>query len=107
MTGVQVELPDSFDGNNSAVFIYYNTINSVASLYDSDNNGIFDLGASYSTPVGIDISFIVLSENSNGDFYYAIVNSTIINGHYQTISSSDMMGPVTATDVQNAINMLP
>lgn len=107
LTGVQVELPDSFNGNNSAVFIYYNTINSVASLYDSDNDGIFDLGASYSTPVGMDISFIVLSENSTGNFYYTIINSTIVNGHYQTISSSDMMGPVSATDVQNAINMLP
>ena len=107
LTGVQVELPDSFNGNNSAVFIYYNTINSVASLYDSDNDGVFDLGASYSTPVGMDISFIVLSENSTGDFYYTIINSTIVNGHYQTISSSDMMGPVSAIDVQNAINMLP
>lgn len=106
LTGVQVELPDSFDGSNSAVFIYYNSINSVASLYDSDEDGVFDLGWSYSTPVGMSISFIVISEDTDGDFWYAIVNATIANGHYEIISSTDMMGPVSSTDIQNAINAL-
>ena len=105
LTGVQVELTDSFDGSNSAVFIYYSNLNSVASLYDSDEDGVFDLGWSYATPVGQNISFIVISE-INGSFYYAILNATIVNGHYEIISSSDMMGPVTSTDIQNAINIL-
>ena len=105
MTGVQVELPDSFNGSNSAVFIYYSNLNSVASLYDSDQDGVFDLGWSYATPIGQNISFVVISE-INGSFYYAIVNATIVNGHYEIISSTDMMGPVTSTDIQNAINTL-
>ena len=32
LTQVEVVLPDTFNGNNSAVFIYYSDINSVASL---------------------------------------------------------------------------
>lgn len=102
LTGVQVELPDSFNGSNSAVFIYYSNLNSVASLYDSDEDGVFDLGWSYATPIGQNISFVVISE-INGSFYYAIVNTTIVNGHYEIISSTDMMGPVSSTDIQNAI----
>ena len=105
LTGVQVELPDSFNGSNSAVFIYYSNLNSVASLYDSDEDGVFDLGWSYATPIGQNISFVVISE-INGSFYYAIVNATIVNGHYEIISSTDIMGPVSSTDIQNAINAL-
>ena len=105
LTGVQVELPDSFNGSNSAVFIYYSNLNSVASLYDSDEDGVFDLGWSYATPIGQNISFVVISE-INGSFYYSIVNATIVNGHYEIISSTDMMGPVSSTDIQNAINAL-
>ena len=105
LTGVQVELPDSFNGSNSAVFIYYSNLNSVASLYDSDEDGVFDLGWSYATPIGQNISFVVISE-INGSFYYSIVNATIVNGHYEIISSTDIMGPVSSTDIQSAINAL-
>ena len=106
LTGVQVELPDSFNGSNSAVFIYYSNLNSVASLYDSDEDGVFDLGGwSYTTPIGQNISFVVISE-INGSFYYAIVNAAIVDGHYEVISSTDMMGPVSSVDIQNAINTL-
>ena len=105
LTGVQVELPDTFNGSNSAVFIYYSNLNSVASLWDSDEDGVFDLGSTYATPIGQNISFVVISE-INGSFYFTIVNSTIVNGHYEIISSTDMMGPVPSTDILNAINAL-
>ena len=105
LTGVQVELPDTFNGSNSAVFIYYSNLNSVASLWDSDEDGVFDLGSTYATPIGQNISFVVISE-INGSFYYTIVNATIVNGHYEIISSTDMMGPVPSTDILNAINAL-
>ena len=36
LTQVEVVLPDTFNGDNSAVFIYYSEINSVASLSDYD-----------------------------------------------------------------------
>jgi len=86
LTQVQVILPDTFNGDNSAVFIYYDDINSVASLSDYDNDGTFDLGANYSTPIGMDVSFIVISE-SNGTFYYALVSATIVQNHIETIAS--------------------
>ena len=105
LTGVQVELPDTFNGSNSAVFIYYSNLNSVASLWDSDEDGVFDLGSTYATPIGQNISFVVISE-INGSFYFTIVNATIVNGHYEIISSTDMMGPVPSTDILNAINAL-
>jgi hypothetical protein len=105
LTGVEVHLPDSFNGSNSSVFIYYSSINSVASIYDWDNDGVFELGGSYSTPVGMNIDFVVISE-LNGNFYYALVNATIVNNHVEIISSSDMTGPFTSAQIQTMINNL-
>lgn len=86
LTQVEVILPDSFNGENSQVFIFYETINSLAGLSDYDTNGTFDLGVNYSTPVGMDVSFVVISE-SNDSYYYAIVGATITQDHIETIGS--------------------
>jgi hypothetical protein len=102
LTQVEVVLPDTFNGDNSAVFIYYDDINSVASLSDYDTDGTFDLGASYSTPVGMDVSFVVISE-SNGSYFYAIVNATIIQDHIEIISS---LTEVTEAELEIILNAL-
>ncbi|MGC6469924.1 MAG: hypothetical protein ACON4E_01475 [Flavobacteriales bacterium] len=86
LTGVQVVLPDTFNGENTAVFIYYNDINSVASLSDYDTDGTFDLGAGYSTPVNMDVTFVVVAE-SNGSYLYALANATITQDHVEIIGS--------------------
>ena len=102
LTQVEVVLPDTFNGDNSAVFIYYDDINSVASLSDYDTDGTFDLGASYSTPVGMYVSFVVISE-SNGSYFYAIVNATIIQDHIEIISS---LTEVTEAELEIILNAL-
>ncbi len=91
LTGVEVILPDTLDGGNSMVFIFYETINAVANLHDYDEDGTFDLGSGYSTPEGMDVTFIIVSE-VNGVFYYNLSASTITNNHVEVISS------VTAID---------
>jgi hypothetical protein len=40
------------------VFIFYETINAVANLHDYDEDGTFDLGSGYSTPINMDVTFI-------------------------------------------------
>ncbi|MBL6657512.1 MAG: hypothetical protein ISR00_03415 [Flavobacteriales bacterium] len=102
LTQVQVVLPDTFNGDNSAVFIYYDDINSVASLSDYDTDGTFDLGANYSTPVGMDVSFVVISE-SNGSYFYALVNATIALDHIEIIGS---MTEVTEAELEIILNNL-
>ncbi len=102
LTQVQVVLPDTFNGDNSAVFIYFDDINSVASLSDYDTDGTFDLGANYSTPVGMDVSFVVISE-SNGSYFYALVNATIALDHIEIIGS---MTEVTEAELEIILNNL-
>jgi hypothetical protein len=102
LTQVQVVLPDTFNGENSAVFIFYDDINSLASLSDFDTDGTFDLGASYATPIGMDVSFVVISE-SDGNFYYALVNATIEQDHIEIIGSMTMIGEA---ELETLINNL-
>ncbi len=102
LTQVEVNLPDTFNGENCQVFIFYETINSLASLSDYDSDGTFDLGINYSTPVGMDVSFVVISEN-DGSFFYAIVNATISQDHIETIAT---LTPVSETDLETLLNAL-
>jgi len=102
LTQVEVVLPDTFNGDNSAVFIYYSDINSVASLSDYDADGTFDLGASYSTPVGMDVSFIVISEY-NGSFYYQLAEATITQDHIEVISVLTLL---TVDELEIILNSL-
>lgn len=102
LTQVEVVLPDTFNGNNSAVFIYYSDINSVASLSDYDSDGTFDLGASYSTPVGMEVTFVVISE-SDGTFFYNFVTTTISQDHVEVISA---LTSVTEAELEILINSL-
>jgi hypothetical protein len=98
LTGVQLELPTGYDGSNTQGFIYYSSINSLAGLYDADQDGVFDLGSSYSTPVGMYVNFIALSGDSASGYYYNITPSTIISNHYEVVST--MTGPVTYADLE-------
>lgn len=102
LTQVEVVLPDTFNGDNSAVFIYYSDINSVASLSDYDTDGTFDLGASYSTPVGMEVTFVVISE-SDGTFFYNFVTTTISQDHVEVISA---LTSVTEAELEALINSL-
>lgn len=102
LTQVEVVLPDTFNGDNSAVFIYYDDINSVASLNDYDTDGTFDLGVNYSTPVEMDVSFVIISE-SNDSYYYAIVDASITQDHIEIIGS---LTEVTEAELEVIINAL-
>ena len=102
LTQVEVVLPDTFNGDNSAVFIYYSDINSVASLSDYDTDGTFDLGASYSTPVDMDVTFVVISEN-DGSYFYQFADATITQDHIEIISS---LTEVTEAELEILLNSL-
>lgn len=102
LTQIEVVLPDTFNGDNSAVFIYYSDINSVASLSDYDADGTFDLGASYSTPVGMEVTFVVISE-SDGTFFYNFVTTTISQDHVEIINA---LTSVTEAELEALINSL-
>ena len=105
LTEVQVELPNGYDGNNTQVFIYYNSINSLAGLYDTDQDGVFDLGAGYETPVGMLVRFIAISGDSvNGYNHHITSDIPVTMSHYETIPN--MSGPITNSALEAILNAL-
>ena len=105
LTEVQVELPNGYDGNNTQVFIYYNSINSLAGLYDTDQDGVFDLGSGYETPVGMLVKFIAISGDSVNGYNHHITSDTPVTmSHYETIPN--MSGPITHSALEAILNAL-
>ena len=97
------QLPNEYDGNNSQVFISYSSINSAAGLYDSNHDGVFDLGNGYETPIGMDVKFVAIAEFPNGDYYYHITsNTTVTLNHYETIPI--MTGPISHSALEVILN---
>ena len=105
LTGVQVGLPSGYDGDNSQAFIYYNSINSLAGLYDADQDGVFNLPSGYETPVGMSVKFIAISGDSVNGYYHHITSDAIVNmNHYEIIPT--MGSPITHADLEQILNSL-
>ena len=103
LTGVNVILPEKHNGSNTYVFIYYSDINSVANMDDYNFDSNFDLGTGYSTPVGLDVTFVTISE-VNDTFYYDLTNTAIIDNHLEEIDSLTI---ASESQIQNILNNLP
>lgn len=106
LTEVQVDLPDGYDGSNSMVFVYYTNINSVANMNDTDENGTFDLGFSYETPIGMEVSFVIISQIGD-EYFFATITTTITDNHLEVVDDTSINGPFTEADIEAFINDLP
>ena len=75
---VSVVLPSGLNGDNSAVMMYFTSINSVMPLFDSwassNADGIFNNGG---IPVGADLKFVVLSMVNDVWSYHVSPNISI------------------------------
>ena len=67
--------------------------------YDQDSN--FDLGLGYSTPVGMDISFVVIAEIDSTFYYNIVSNVTLSENHIENI---DNLIEVTEEELQTIID---
>jgi len=102
LTQMEVILPTGFDGSNSTVMVYYDNLNSVATLYDSTPyDGTFDLGVNYSSPVNMMVKFIVLAEVSGQWSWYVTASTPTSMNHVETIPSM-----TNAPDQQTAVALI-
>ena len=75
---LSVFLPSGLNGGNSFVMMYFTSINSFASIYDSNNDGTFTPGY-YQVPIGTIVKFVVISMDNN-IWSYHVSNFITING---------------------------
>ena len=100
-TQVEVELPQGFNNTNVALFVSFDGMNSLANLYNGQNN-VFTTNP-YEIPVGTSVHFIAVAF-INGDPHAAIVPATIGNNHYEVISA---LTQTTPAQLQSDLDALP
>ncbi|MGB0933298.1 MAG: hypothetical protein ACPGU5_03390 [Lishizhenia sp.] len=99
-TSVSVDLPAGLNNTNCSVFISFDGLNSLTSIYNY-SNGLFNTGSWYTLPVGLDVHFIALAFINNTP-HVAIVPATITNNHLETITALTATTPSQlTTDIQN------
>lgn len=97
-TDVKITVPATFVDSNTAVFVYFTAINSVARVYKFDKtNNSFILDGGYAVPIGMNVKIVLVAKK--GRQYYYEIKSTTITSNFNTSmnpSSSDLNSIKTA-----------
>jgi hypothetical protein len=101
-TTVQVQMPTGLNGTNSAIFISFDGLNSLAQLYNF-SGGVFTSSPNYQLPIGLPVHFIALAI-INGNPHASIVSSTITSNHLEIMPTLTQM---TTAQLSTALANLP
>jgi hypothetical protein len=83
-TPVCVSLPEVYTNRNTAVFMVFDNYKSILEMQGDSAQMQFcePYGA---TPIGFNVTFVVLSEMGEDDYYFASKSTTIASGHIEVI----------------------
>ncbi len=101
-TVVQVTPPAGFDNSNLLLFISFDGINTIASMYHFAG-GNFTTAPSYTLPIGMNVHFVAIAM-INGNPHVAIVPATFANNHVEVLPALTQM---TTAQLAAALNALP
>ena len=103
-TQLFIDVPDGFNGDNCAVYLYYNgedTAIARMDIWDEDEELFTEhYGA---IPIGLEVHIIMVAE-IEGQLHYALQATTIVDNHIEVISS---LSPITQPALESLINGLP
>jgi hypothetical protein len=95
---VKITVPATFVDSNTAVFLYFPAINSVARVYKFDKtNNSFILDGGYAMPIGMSVKIVLVAKKGT-QYYYEIKTATITSNFTTTMNpnSSDLNSIKTA-----------
>lgn len=84
-TFVEVDLPSGFTNNNCVIYISFDNLNAITTFHNYSNE-TYTTAPGYRLPIGLEVHFIALSI-INGSPNVAIIPSTIVDNHHETIPS--------------------
>lgn len=103
-TEIFVDVPEGFDGENSAVYLSYDGEPTALARMDVWNTDVDMFTEHYGLiPVGQEIHLIMVAE-IDGVMHYAIQGTTVVDGHIEVIAS---LSPTTQANLESLINNLP
>ncbi len=100
-TDITVNVGTQFNYTNCVVYVSFDGMNSMASLYDSGVNHTYSYGYP-SIPEGLGVHLVAVA-NINGQYYSAIVPATLS----ANFSTNITLTPTTETQITTAIGQLP
>ncbi|AEV34311.1 hypothetical protein Oweho_3360 [Owenweeksia hongkongensis DSM 17368] len=98
LTEVEIQVPAGYDQQNTQVYAYIPSINSITRT--SFQNGSFWITGGYKMPVGLGVTFVGLNHDGT-DLYYSIQNATIVNNHVEVLSFQKVTAAQLAILLQN------
>jgi hypothetical protein len=101
-TIVQVTPPAGFDNSNMLLFISFDGMTSISSIYNFAA-GNFTTAPSYTLPIGMNVHFVAIAM-IGGNPHVAIVPATLANNHLEVIPALTQMTPA---QLATALNALP
>lgn len=95
---VKITVPATFVDSNTAVFLYFPAINSVARVYKFDKTtNSFILDGGYAVPIGMNVKIVMVAKKGT-QYYYEIKTATITSNFTTTMNptTSDINSIKTA-----------
>jgi hypothetical protein len=95
---VKITVPATFVDSNTAVFLYFPAINSVAKIYKfNKTTNSFILDGGYAVPIGMNVKIVLVAKKGT-QYYYEIKTATITSNFTTTMNpnSSDLNSIKTA-----------
>lgn len=97
-TDLKITVPATFVDSNTAVFVYFPLINSVARVYKFDKStNSFILDGGYTVPIGMSVKIVLVAKKGT-QYYYEIKSATITSNFATTMNpaTSDLNSIKTA-----------
>ncbi|WP_111706870.1 hypothetical protein [Lutibacter citreus] len=103
-TELFVDVPEGYNGNNCAVFLYYDNEDTAIARMDTWSETEEMFTEHYGLiPVGLEVHIIMVAE-IDGVLHFAIQGTTIVDNHIEVIST---LNPTTQPALESLINALP
>jgi len=102
-TTILVDVPEGFDDTNSAVYVSYDGEPTALAFLDTYDASLEVFSEHYGQmPIGLQVHFIFVSVQ-DGDYIYAIQAATIVDGHTEVISTTQITSEAGITALINAL----
>lgn len=102
-TTILVDVPEGFDDTNSAVYVSYDGEPTALAFLDTYDATLELFSEHYGQmPIGQQVHFIFVSVQ-DGDYVYAIQAATIVDGHTEVISTTQVTSEAGITALINAL----
>ena len=87
-TSVCVSLPEEYTNTNTIAFVVFNDINSVLGLYGDPQKMLF-CEPNNACPIGYGVTFVAISERSDGTYRFGIKETVLENNHEESIEPEE------------------